>query len=122
MGLDLSKAYDIISHSLLLSKLSELGLSENSINYIKSYLTNRKQRTKFQNCISDIENVQSGIPQGSILGPILLVCFTNDLEKQFENKCKIVSYADDTVLIVTAKEPNMLKTNLENVIKLAQDW
>ena len=119
--LDLSKAYDSISHSLLLSKLAELGLSEKSINYIKSYLTNRKQRTKFQNCISDIE-VQSGIPQGSILGPILFVCFTNDLEKQFKNKCKIVSYADDTVLIVTAKEKNMLKTSLENVIKLAQDW
>ena len=120
--LDLSKAYDSISHSLLLHKLAELGLSENSINFIKSYLSDRKQRTKFQNCISDIETIKSGIPQGSILGPILFVCFTNDLEKQFKNQCKIVSYADDTILIVKASSQIILKTNIEKVIKLAQNW
>ena len=120
--LDLSKAYDSISHSLLLHKLAQMGLSENSIEYIKSYLNNRKQKTKFKNCISDIELVQSGIPQGSILGPILFVCFTNDLAKEFEEECKIVSYADDTILIVKDKNQNNLKARLENVIKLAQNW
>ena len=101
--LDLSKAFDGISHSLLLHKLANLGLSENSINYIKSYLTNRKQRTKFKNCISDEETISSGIPQGSILGPILFVVFTNDLAEEFKQDCKVVSYADDTQLIVECR-------------------
>ena len=103
-------------------KLAELGLSEDSINYIKSYLQNRKQRTKFKNCISDIETIKSGIPQGSILGPILFVCFTNDLQNEFEKQCKIVSYADDTILIAKAENPNLLTEKIEKVIQVAQNW
>ena len=120
--LDLSKAYDSISHSLLLHKLAELGLSEDSIHYIKSYLQNRKQRTKFKNCISDVETIKSGIPQGSILGPILFVCFTNDLKDEFESQCKIVSYADDTILIAKAENQNQLTEKIEKVIQVAQNW
>ena len=120
--LDLSKAFDSISHSLLLHKLAELGLAENSINYVKSYLTNRKQRTKFNNCISEEETVKSGIPQGSILGPILFVCFTNDLATEFNQDCKVISYADDTQLIVNAKSSEALKTKIEQAIKTAQEW
>ena len=120
--LDLSKAFDSISHTLLLHKLSKLGLSEDSINYLKSYLTNRKQRTKFKNYTSDEETIKSGIPQGSILGPILFVCFTNDLAEEFKNECKVVCYADDTQLIVQAKNMEQLKYKIENVIKTAQNW
>ena len=120
--LDLSKAFDSISHTLLLHKLAKLGLSENSINYLKSYLTNRIQRTKFKNCISDEEVIKSGIPQGSILGPILFVCFTNDLAEEFKDECKVVCYADDTQLIVEARNPKLLKEKLEKVIQTAQQW
>ena len=120
--LDLSKAFDSISHTLLLHKLANLGLSENSINYLKSYLTNRVQRTKFKNCISEKEIIKSGIPQGSILGPILFVCFTNDLAEEFKKECKVVCYADDTQLIVEASNPRLLKTKIENVIQTAQKW
>ena len=119
--LDLSKAFDSISHTLLLHKLANLGLSEKSLNYIKSYLTNRKQRTKFKNCLSDEEIIKSGIPQGSILGPILFVCFTNDLPEEFNEKCKVVCYADDTQLIVETPNPKQLKNKIETVMKTAKN-
>ena len=121
-SLDLSKAYDSISHSLLLHKLSELGLAEESLKWIDSYLSNRKQRTKFKQIISDEETVMSGIPQGSIIGPVLFICFTNDLQEVFKNECSIISYADDTQLIVEAKNINQLKQKIEKVIGLAQNW
>ena len=70
-SLDLSKAFDSINHSHLLQKLVTLGLGENSVTWCKSYLTNRTQQTKFKSFISTTETVTSGVPQGSILGPIL---------------------------------------------------
>ena len=121
-SLDLSKAYDSISHTLLLHKLAKLGLAEESLMWIKSYLSERKQRTKFKHLISDEEIAKSGIPQGSIIGPVLFICFTNDLSEIFNNECSIISYADDTQLVVKAKNMNQLKQKIEKVISLAQKW
>ena len=121
-SLDLSKAFDSICHTRLLKKLRKLGLQENPVMWINSYLTGRKQVTKFKKFTSDETIISSGIPQGSILGPLLFLCFTNDLAKEFEGKCKIVSYADDTQLIIDAKNINQLKTKIEEVITIAQNW
>jgi hypothetical protein len=121
-SLDLSKAYDSISHSLLLHKLAHLGLGEDCIKWTKSYLNNRRQRTKFKQHLSDEETITSGIPQGSIIGPVLFICFTNDLAEVFGDECHMISYADDTQLIVEARNLNQLKVKIENVIKLAQGW
>ena len=62
-----------------------------------------------------------GVPQGSILGPILFICFVNDLPEQFEN-CKIISYADDTQILVSTKSTKEIKLRLENLIQTAQKW
>lgn len=121
-SLDLSKAYDSISHTLLLHKLAKLGLAEGSIKWIGSYLCNRRQRTKFQKYISDEETITSGIPQGSIIGPILFICFTNDLAEVFKNVCTMIAYADDTQLVIDAKNIKQLQQKIENIIKLAQEW
>ena len=121
-SLDLSKAYDSISHTLLLHKLAKLGLAEESLMWINSYLSERKQRTKFKHLISDEETAKSGIPQGSIIGPVLFICFTNDLPEIFNNECSIISYADDTQLVVHAKNMNQLKQKIEKAISLAQKW
>ena len=120
-SLDLSKAYDSISHTLLLHKLSKMGFSAPSLQWIKSYLQNRKQVIKFKRFTSDEETVMSGIPQGSILGPILFICFTNDLAEIFKSS-KMVSYADDTQIIVQAETIPQLKKKLENAIMNAQKW
>jgi endonuclease/exonuclease/phosphatase (EEP) superfamily protein YafD len=104
VSLDLSKAFDSISHTLLLHKLTKLGVGEGILKWTKSYLMNRKQRTKFKSFISKEETIVSGIPQGSIIGPLLFICFTNDLADEFKD-CKMVAYADDTQLIVLMQKP-----------------
>ena len=121
-SLDLSKAFDSIDHELILKKLTNLGLKTEAVLYIKSYLANRKQVTKFKNFTSNEETVQSGIPQGSIMGPLLFLCFTNDLANEFGNKCKMVAYADDTQLIIDADNITQLKKKIEPVITTAQNW
>ena len=121
-SLDLSKAFDSIKHKLLLKKLRKLGLSENSVQWIGSYLKSRKQRTKFNNYTSQEETVYSGIPQGSILGPLLFLCFTNDFHDQFNEDFKTIAYADDTQIIVEAKTLTQLKTKVQEGITLAQKW
>merc|ERR1711972_612618 len=71
VSLDLSKAFDTINHELLLKKLRSFNLSSESIDFLHSYLSNRKQVTKFDDFTSTVEEVKSGVPQGSILGPFL---------------------------------------------------
>ena len=121
-SLDLSKAFDSICHSLLLNKLAKLNCSEQTLTWIKSYLSNRKQRTKFKSFTSEEKQVTSGVPQGSIIGPLLFLCFTNDIAEVFEGKCKIVSYADDTQLLIDASSLNELTKKIENIITIAQKW
>ena len=122
ISLDLSKAFDSISHNLLLNKLSKQGLSENSLHWIKSYLTNRQQTSKFKDYTSTEEIVTAGVPQGSIMGPLLFLCFTNDLYEVFDDNCKVVSYADDTQILVFSNNPSQLKTTIRNIILKAQNW
>jgi hypothetical protein len=120
-SLDLSKAFDSINHNQLIQKLISLGLGETSVQWCKSYLTGRTQQTKFKKFISTTETVTSGVPQGSILGPILFLCFVNNLPEEFKN-CKIISYADDTQILVSAKNGKEIKLALENLIQTAQTW
>ena len=119
--MDLSKAFDAISHTLLLQKLSKLGLHTNSISWIENYLKSRKQRTSFRHFTSEESTVMSGVPQVSILGPILFLCFTNELISSFP-EAKVVSYADDSQYIVTGKTIEIVKKKLENIIAKAEAW
>ena len=120
-SLDLSKAFDSINHQLLTEKLARLGLANSTLGWCQSYLQGRTQKTKFKNLSSSVETVTSGVPQGSILGPILFICFTNDMPEIFQN-CKVMSYADDTQILVSAKSSVQVKKMLENLIYSAQKW
>ena len=122
VSLDLSKAFDSINHTLLLKKLKSFNLDTDSVDYIKSYLSDRTQVSKFGNYTSSEEKIMSGVPQGSILGPFLFLCFVNDLPDIFDNFCKFKAYADDTQLLVFDKNLDKLKDKVENVIKMAQTW
>ena len=87
----LSKAFDTINHNLFLSELKAYGLNENSVSFIRSYLTNRYQK-KIGSTFSDLNKIITGVPQDSILGPLFFSIFINDLFL-FGNKSKIYNYS-----------------------------
>ena len=86
------------NHKLLITKLKAYGLDSNSLTFMKEYLTNRLQRCKINNSFSGWEKVLKGVPQGSILGPLLFNIFINDIFLSLQ-KCDLANYADDKYLV-----------------------
>ena len=93
--LDFSKAFDTVNHDLLLAKLKYYGLLESSLNLVKSYFSNRFQKISSNNKYSEQVQILSGVPQGSILGPLFFIIYTSDILKSLRH-CKVRAYADDT--------------------------
>ena len=119
--MDLSKAFDTIDHNLLLAKLNAYGIGPNSLNFIKSYLTNRFQRCKIGSCFSGWRKISCGVPQGSILGPLLFNIFFNDIFL-FVEKSTICNYADDNTLFSCEQTFDMVLNNLSTDFSTLKQW
>ena len=116
--MDLSKAFDCLPHDLILLKLEAYGLSEKSINLLNSYLSGRKQCVKVKNMCSSFETVYKGVPQNSILGPIL---FINDIFYSVDFST-IYNYADDNTLFYADYDLNNVISKLESDSQKMLDW
>ena len=118
---DLSKAFDCINHELLIAKLEAYGFGKATLKYIYDYLSGRKQRTNVNNTFSEWCNILFGVPQGSILGPLLFNIYMNDIF-YFLEKCDLANFADDTTPYTTGKTLNDLIKNLEGDIHIMIKW
>ena len=122
--IDLSKAFGSLQHDILLEKLAHYGLKNKAIALLKSYLSNRKQYVQLSDVRSSVRPISVGVPQGSILGPLLFNIFINDIVKS-STKFNFILYADDTTLNSTLDSfgqdaveiQNTIVSELQNIFK-----
>ena len=118
--LDISKAFDKVWHDGLIFKLEQNGISGNLLKLFHNYLSNRKQRVVLNGSYSDYSTVESGVPQGSVLGPLLFLIYINDLERNIKSNIKF--FADDTMLFSIVKNPELSANDLNHDLNIISQW
>ena len=119
--MDLAKAFDTVNHDLLLQKLNRIGIRGKANDLIESYLTNRKQVVRINQTTSEEMKVTCGVPQGTILGPLLFILYMNDIFK-ITSKNEIIAFADDTAVIVIGESWLAVLSEAERIINRIACW
>ena len=119
--MDLSKAFDTINHSLLLAKLKAYGFSNQTLSLLQSYFCNRFQRSIINDSFSSWNEVITGVPQGSILGPLLFDIFLNDIFL-FILKFQLYNYADNNTLYKLGENMQKTKSRPEMDFMILHKW
>ena len=119
--LDLSKAFDTINHDTLLYKLQHYGVRGIALDWFRSYLTDRKQYVSFNGNNSAEYSIKVGVPQGSVLGPLLFILYTNDLPNALRT-ANCVLFADDTTIYKSSNNLCQLITDISANLARLTDW
>ena len=115
--LDLSKAFDTLDHNILLRKLHHYGIRGIALDWFRSYLTDRNMYVDYKGITSKEHNINYGVPQGSALGPLLFILYTNDLPNTL-TVSKSILFADDTTIYYSHSNLNTLYTNLNKDLQI----
>ena len=121
LAMDLSKAFDVIPHGLFIAKAHAYGCSHRACQLLLSYLKNRKQRVKMGEAYSKWVTPCKGVPQGSILGPLIFNIFMNDFF-YLDLNSQVYNYADDNTLCLIGQDLNLIKSNLESDASKSVRW
>ena len=119
--IDLSKAFDTVNHQILLAKLENYGIRGKALDLLKSYLSDRKQYVHIENCKSQIRSVSCGVPQGSVLGPLLFLMFINDLPACCPLS-KVRIFADDTTIFFHSDNIEEIISTARNIMTQLTSW
>ena len=109
--IDLQKAFDTINYEILLEKMKVLGFSNHVVKWFKSYLSDRNFHVAIGNSLSYAGELTCGVPQGSILGPLLFLLYVNDMQQAID--CDLFLYADDSCLVFQHKNVRDIEINLK---------
>ena len=118
--IDLQKAFDTINHDIRLKKLSIIAFSDHTVKWFQSYLSNRKFMVNLENSFSEVSSISCGVPQGSILGPLLFLMYVDDMPMAV--KCDLFLYADDTCLVFQSTNANDIEKQLNEDFANICDW
>ena len=118
--IDLQKALDTIHHNILLKKMSSIGFSFHSVTWFGSYLSNGRFQVNIRNKYSNVANINCGVPQGSMLGPLLFLLYINDMPQAVD--CELFLYADDSCLVYQHRDVKAIDTKLNKNVSNVCDW
>ena len=118
--LDISKAFDKVWHDGLIFKMRQNGISGQLLKLFQNYLNNRKQRVVINGFQADYSNIESGVPQGSVLGPLLFLIYINDLERNIKSNVKF--FADDTMLFSIVNDHILSASELNHDLNVINQW